>query len=124
MLYDMWDMLQQGQINNAQADAYSAKRDNAHTSLRLHKEVQRLESKINTLSLVSQALWELVRDSSELTEQDIESKINEIDLRDGKKDGKITGKPIDCPNCKRPTHTKLKMCMYCSEPLGEQHAFD
>ena len=124
MLPDMWDALQQGQINSATTQAGTALRSSRENSIKLYKEIRRLESKINGLALVSQALWELVRENTELTEQDIESKIEEIDLRDDRKDGKMTGKPSKCNKCTRPVHTKQNSCMYCGEETGTSHVFN
>jgi hypothetical protein len=123
MLYDMWDMLQQGQIDSATFKAVSAKRDASQNSARIHSEVQRLEAKINTLALISQSMWELIREKTDLSEKDLAEKINEVDLRDGRKDGKMTGKPITCPKCTRPTHSKVKVCMYCSTEFEGTHVF-
>ncbi len=116
-MYDLWDVFQQGQINSARRDAESTKRDVKHTSARLQNESLRLESKLDNLAIICQALVEILRDKGGVTEEDIHSKINEIDARDGRVDGKMTGKPVNCPRCNRVTHTRQVICMYCSTPL-------
>jgi hypothetical protein len=123
MIYDMWDIYQQAQIEGASRDAEFARRDAEHTAARLHVEVLRLESKLDGLALICQALWELVREKTTLGDADIEAKIKEIDLRDGRKDGRIAGRPTKCANCNRPTHTRQRVCMYCGMPIGQGHIF-
>ena len=120
-MIDIWDMFQQAQIDSATWKADSARRDATQASDRLHSEVLRLEAKIDGLALVCQALWELVRQETGLREGDIAKKIEEIDLRDGKKDGRITGRPLKCGKCGRPTHTRQRACMYCGETVGSGH---
>jgi hypothetical protein len=117
MIHELWDVYQQGQIGNATDVARAAKRDAAHADVRLHQEVQRLESKIDGLALICQALVEILRDRGGVSETDIEAKVKEIDERDGRSDGRIGGKPTQCPACHRPAHTRQRVCMYCSTPI-------
>ena len=44
-------------------------------------------------------MWELLREHSELSENDIENKILEIDNRDGRIDGKIATQTKTCQAC-------------------------
>ena len=62
MSYDLWDVFQQAQIQSASEAAEAAKRDAKHADARLHAEVLRLESKIDALALICQALFEILRD--------------------------------------------------------------
>ena len=117
MLYEFWDVYQHGQIRDAARTAESAQVDARHTEARLQQEVLRLESKIDGLALVCQALIEILRDSGGVSESSIEAKIREIDDRDGRADGRITGKPSTCPNCSRSIHSRQRVCMYCSTPI-------
>lgn len=117
----LWDLLQQGQIGQANATAESAKQDSASNAEKLHKEVLRLEAKMDRLAIITQGLWELLIEKTDLTEKDIEAKIAEIDIRDGRKDGKILGKPTTCPKCTRPTHSRLRSCPYCGTALDKGH---
>lgn len=121
MLYDFWDAFQQGQINSISSTADAAKRDVAHTAGRLQGEVVRLEAKIDKLALVSQALWELIRENTKLSDGDIERKIEEIDIRDGRKDGRMSGKPASCPKCNRPAHTRNRVCPFCGTALNREN---
>jgi RNA polymerase subunit RPABC4/transcription elongation factor Spt4 len=121
MLYDLWDLYQQGQINSATETAEIAKRDGAHTADRLHREVLRLESKIDRLALIAQAQWELIRQKTGLSDKDIEARMAEIDVRDGRKDGRITGTPTTCPKCARPANTRNRVCPYCGTPIDKGH---
>lgn len=117
MLHELWDVYQQGKIESVTHTAESAKRDGTETAARLHSEVLRLESKIDGLALIAQALVEILRDRGGVSEADIEAKIMEIDERDGRSDGRISGQSVECPSCHRLGHTRQRVCMYCSTPL-------
>ena len=71
------------------------------------------EDRLNRLTLICQALWELLRDRGELTEEDLITKISEIDLRDGRADGKISKQIKHCPKCDRVMSPRHQKCMYC-----------
>ncbi len=61
---------------------------------------------------------------SDLTEDDIEAKILEIDGRDGRVDGKIATKITNCTACGRPTNSRRGSCVMCGVPLKREHQFE
>ena len=48
---------------------------------------------------------------------DLIAKIKEIDLRDGKLDGKPGVSPQECPGCGKPNGPHRKACLYCGGEL-------
>ncbi len=78
---------------------------------------------IECLTLACQAMWELLRDHSELDEDHLKAKILEIDARDGTVDGKIGHKIIDCPECGQKTGTRRAFCVFCGHPVESDHTF-
>lgn len=121
---DIWDVYQHGQIAAATATADAARQSAEHTYENTRRDLGRLEAKIDTLALVSQALWELVRERTELTDDDIRARIADIDLRDGRADGRIVGARFSCAKCNRPAHTRQAACMYCGTPIERKHVFE
>jgi hypothetical protein len=115
---DMWDVFQQSQISSASVTADNAADKANRTSEKLHHEIRRLDSKIEGLALVCEALWELLREHSNLTDADVRTKMHEIDIRDGRADGRMTGQPYDCPTCNRPVHTTHSRCIWCNTELN------
>ena len=119
----LWEAHQQHRIGNAQRSAESAK----DTADQLRSEVNDLKRKTEALTIASQAMWELVRERTGFTDADILAKMQEIDLRDGQADGKITGTLVYCLACRRGTHSKRKLCIYCGEllpPADPAHVFE
>ena len=115
-----WELHQQRRINEAGTDAATARTK----AERIDSEVDFLKRKVEHLCLASQALWELLRDRTNLEEGDILAKMEEIDLRDGKKDGKIGHKPLVCPKCDRTANSSRTKCLYCGEVLVKDHVFE
>ena len=116
----LWEAYQQSKIEGATRVAESAKsKADRHTD-----DITNLTRHVERLSLACQAMWELLRDCSELTEEHIEAKILEIDGRDGCIDGKIGIQRMDCPSCGRPTNSSRTSCVMCGAPLKRKHQFE
>ena len=77
--------------------------------------IRDLEHQVQRLSLLSQAMWEILRDKTKLTDADLENMARDIDLRDGMEDEKISTHPVRCPACKRVSNSKHYKCIYCSQ---------
>ncbi len=94
----------------AQARAIRA----AQAASEANTSVKELQRQLDRANLLSQALWELVRERLNLSDRDLERMAQEIDLRDGVKDGRMTPIAVRCPTCQRVNNTRHKKCIYCS----------
>ena len=115
----LFDLYQQGRINdvrNTAEDAHSAAR-------RAEWQMQDLRRKVDSLTITCQALWELLAERLDMDENLILEKMQEIDLRDGKMDGKITPTLVSCPACARTNKADRKQCLYCGVDLPTTHIF-
>src|SRR3954471_20847997 len=79
------------------------------------ERIQELERRVDRLTLVCAALWEMLRDSGKLTEEDLAAQVAIIDARDGKVDGRMGSHVIVCPGCKKPMMRSQPRCIYCGE---------
>jgi hypothetical protein len=77
--------------------------------------IRELHHQIERLTLLNQALWELLRTKISLTDQELEQKIHEIDVRDGIEDGRMTKTALKCPTCGRVSSSKHWKCLYCGQ---------
>lgn len=109
----LWDIIQQAQIHDAQSTADGA---NRRADL-VRRDVENSQATIDALALSCAAMWELLSDKLGVTEQELMAKIEEIDLRDGKLDGKIARVTQDCPDCRRVNNGKRVRCLYCGTAL-------
>lgn len=92
--------------SDARADARTAARD-----------VQELESQLDRALLACEAMWSFMRDKLGLTDEQLVQRINDIDLSDGKLDGKVRKKPVTCPKCNRTISPRFPACMYCGQVI-------
>ena len=71
--------------------------------------------RIDKLIITCQAMWEIIKENSDLQDEDLIAKIQEIDLRDGTEDGKITIQIAKCKSCGRTLSRKHNKCLYCGD---------
>lgn len=108
-----WELYQQQQIFAAKMEAADARFTARNARLRISK----LEELCYKSLLVSAALWSLLRDKCGLSEDELLERVNQIDVTDGKLDGRVRHPPAECLKCKRITPRRLYECIYCGEKL-------
>ena len=86
--------------------------------------IQQLEARVDKLLLVCRSMWELVRDNTSLTEDDLMDKVLELDLRDGVADGKMQQGVQKCVHCGRTLSPRHARCLYCGREDVTHEAFD
>ncbi|MBU6181282.1 MAG: hypothetical protein KGR46_00525 [Verrucomicrobia bacterium] len=114
------DIYQQGKITQAKQQAEKA----ANKADRFADDIRSLERRLDRLTLATQALWEMLRDAGHHSEEELVAKMQEIDLRDGAADGKISRTVKVCAACGRNSNSKRIECLYCGESLGNPNLFD
>jgi hypothetical protein len=108
----IWDLYQShriGQLDDRISDVQAA---------RTHDQVARdaaygLEEKVDRLALICCALFELLQESSGVSDEQLRKKIAEIDRRDGEQDGRITPRAKQCPKCSAMMSPKFGRCLFC-----------
>jgi hypothetical protein len=116
----LWEAYQQTQIASAGRTADRAAEKADH----VNEDMRQLERQMGRLTLVCQAMWELIRDHTDFREEDLEQKILEVDVRDGNADGKIGGRVIACSHCGRNTNSARTHCLMCGAELSRPHIFE
>lgn len=114
-------ILQHQQIRDADA---AADRAGSQANRATERSIE-AELNVERLRLVTQAMWEFLRERTEVTDADLEAKIQEIDLRDGQDDGKMARQVAICGHCHRKTGVRShRRCFYCGTPLEKQHVVE
>ena len=84
----------------------------------LVSKIENLEDNIDRLTLITQALWEILQKKVGIEESELTALIEEIDLRDGKRDGKVSKTPQKCSKCNQSVSVKTNVCFYCGHKEG------
>ncbi|NLH16320.1 MAG: hypothetical protein GX455_07065 [Phycisphaerae bacterium] len=85
---------------------------------------RQLRDRVDRLSMICQAMWELLRSKAKLTDEDIIKQMQQIDLRDGVADGKMTRQTLVCPECGRNVSSRREQCLYCGTWLVKSNLFE
>lgn len=76
-----------------------------------------LDHRLARMTLINQAMWEILSAKLGVTEAELVAKIREIDLRDGVLDGRMRTKksspPHTCPKCRRTQAQSHSTCVFC-----------
>lgn len=113
----LWDLFQQSQISGLESRASRAEAVAARAASESSRRVDDLEDRLDRMALVNTALFEIMCAKLGVTSEEIKSKIQEVDLRDGQADGKLGAQPVaPCRKCNRPISRKHARCLYCGEP--------
>jgi hypothetical protein len=104
-----WELYQHSRINDARDTAARARSDSASAT-------RSLETRIESLTLTTMAMWSILEERLGVTEQELADRVREIDLRDGRLDGKASTTLTTCASCGRSYAAKRASCIYCGEP--------
>ena len=85
---------------------------------------RQLEQRLDQLSLACMAMWSLIREKTNLTEEDLMERVKLIDLADGQEDGKVRTQTVQCPKCNRTMSRRHDQCIYCGAAKPNATAFD
>lgn len=112
-----WDIHQQHQINSVSASTDRV----AGQSERMSVELRDMRRELNRVTIACQALWELVRENTDITEAMMAERMQDVDLRDGVADGKMGPQIIACASCGAKTNTRRGHCVMCGETVQGDH---
>ena len=76
-------------------------------------EAAYLKEQVEHLHLVMQAMWDLLKEKTDMSDSELRQKMEALDLSDGKEDGKMGSPVINCKSCGRPISNRRKICLYC-----------
>ena len=99
-------------VDKAQSDTGSSLASAAKS------QADSLQLEVDKLSMIAEALWLILKDKCGCTDQELVAMIEQIDMRDGKRDGKIAKQaPKTCPNCGRTLMKRTAKCLYCGQEI-------
>jgi len=86
--------------------------------------IRLVQHDVERLFMIAEALWSLLKEQHGYTDDELAARVTQIDMRDGKLDGKVASNGVKtCPSCNRPLSKKHLSCMYCGytfQPLFDR----
>jgi hypothetical protein len=72
-----------------------------------------LNRRLEKLSLICRAMWTLIQDRYKISEKELLDRTTEIDLLDGRADGRVSVPAQQCKGCGRTLAPRHDRCVYC-----------
>lgn len=108
----LWDLIQQYQIGQLGQKIDRANDDIAVGSANV-KAATRLNDKVDRLILLCQAMFELMQQTTGVTEEQLNAKVAEIHHREGLGGSLMTPKGTPCPKCGAIMSPQFGGCQFC-----------
>jgi hypothetical protein len=78
-----------------------------------------LKFDVERLLMITEALWTIIKQQHGYKDEDLVKLITEIDLRDGRQDGRVApSAPPTCSSCGRVLIKHRPVCLYCGKPVA------
>jgi len=102
----------------AAAEAEATAREAQAQARDVGQESDVLRHDVDRLLMITEALWMLLKKQHGYADEDLAKVVQEIDLRDGKLDGKTTKSVASpCPQCGKMNSNRYTRCIYCGTTL-------
>ncbi len=86
-------------------------------------QIHQLEDRIERLRLVNEAMWELLKETTGLTEEHLHHKVNLLDQMDGSVDGRRRERATEC-GCGAMVNARSEICVFCGTAAPLRSVFD
>jgi hypothetical protein len=86
-------------------------------------ELAQLRAEVEYLALVTQALWELLKKDTGASDELLMTTIREVDLKDGRLDGRSVRLPEKCSECGKAVSGLTHKCAHCGARLERDKPF-
>ena len=102
---------QMARANQAQLAGETA----ARTAAEVRTQNESIQCDLEKLFMITEALWTLLKEQHGYTDEHLAQRIQTIDARDGKLDGKVakSAPRPTCPQCGRTIIRRQTRCLYC-----------
>lgn len=78
----------------------------------LSSDADKLEDRLNRLSIVVEAMWSLLEDAG-YSREDLAERIEQVDAADGQTDGRAVRPALRCPQCDSAVAADAALCQFC-----------
>jgi len=121
----LWDMHQQKRLAELKGDMVRSENKASDRAILLEQRLEHQETTIERLLLINRALWEIIQENHSYDNGYLINKITDIDLRDGKLDGKLAKKTIHkCNSCGMNISKRHLRCILCGSSDLDRDVFD
>ena len=93
--------------------------DAESTAHRSKQTADAVAQRLDRLALITEALWALLKEHTDLTDEELLDHVRAVDLSDGVLDGKVRRGALPCPGCGRTLSKRNVQCLYCGAEVAQ-----
>ncbi len=112
-----WDSFQDLRMRHATEEIVPGAVRTSELGVSVGRLETALTAHVDRLTLVCQAIWTLVEESTGLTGEDLESRIQELVAADEEFLAQIEDARQTCPRCKAAIPANMTKCQFCGQEL-------
>ena len=87
------------------------------------QQTEELRSQVDRLQMICEGMWTIIKTHTAATDEDLARLVEQIDLRDGKINGKTASIPQNCSSCGRVVSVRTLVCLYCGKQNSKSSVF-
>lgn len=110
-----------------QSSNMSRSTDQQHQTMAMKRDLREdtadLHARIDRLTLLNEALWTLLQEASNLTDQHLINRIKDLDESDGHSDGVFKPPAFRCNKCDAAVGHGRRTCMFCGVEANGRSPF-
>lgn len=119
---DFFDLYQQRQLKNHSRGLRQTAEDISDTRRHAGDQLAMAEERVDRLTLLCEAMWEVLSATTDLTMSDLAEKVSQLDQVDGVADGRRQHRATDCA-CGAKINARAAICQFCSLPAPQRSLF-
>lgn len=119
----MWNIYQHMQIKGLQQNQVLADEEARIQGKRQDAEVDDLEDKLGRLTLICEAMWTILSQRFGVTVYDLMQIVHDIDMQDGRLDGRKVSPPTPCASCQAMVAAGVGHCQFCGAEVPNLDPF-
>ncbi len=119
----LYDLHQRNQINATRHSLSTTQSEVMDQRRRSENEIAALEQRVERLTMLCEAMWELVGQTTGLTGEHLARMVDQLDARDGERNRSHTPGATQC-GCGAMVNARVTHCQFCGEAAPARSLFD
>ena len=82
-----------------------------------------VRAQLDRMQMICEAMWQILKESAGSDDEKLLKLVEQIDLRDGKLDGRSAPASASCSACGRMVSVRTGVCLFCGETQNPKAIF-
>lgn len=120
---DMYDLVQRKQLKTTQKSLGFVADETVRQARRADQQIHDLEMRLERMLTLNEAMWQLLCETTGLTDAHLAYRVYELDAADGERDGRKKRRGSKC-GCGAMVVASLDACQFCGAAAPERSPWE